>query len=60
MGNHRVQKFTSGGAFLSSLGSLGSGDGQFNKPIDVAFDPAGNLYVAEIQNSRIQKFKPAP
>ncbi len=55
-GNHRVQKFTGGGAFLSQWGSLGSGAGQFNHPHGIAIGPQGNVYVAETGNNRVQKF----
>jgi hypothetical protein len=34
---------------------MGSGNGQFNKPWDVEVDSAGNLYVAEYDNGRVQK-----
>jgi sugar lactone lactonase YvrE len=37
-------------------GTPGSGDGQFSSPQDVATDPAGNVYVADTFNHRIQKF----
>jgi sugar lactone lactonase YvrE len=42
--------------FLAQWGSLGSGDGQFSKPHGVAVDRAGNVYVADTYNHRIQKF----
>jgi hypothetical protein len=29
-GNYRVQKFTNNGTFLTTWGSMGSGDGQFS------------------------------
>ena len=54
--NHRVQKFSRDGEFLAEFGSLGSGDGQFNHPIDVAVDAAGNVYVADGNNARVQIF----
>ncbi len=37
-------------------GLQGSGDGQFNGPNNMALDSSGNIYVAEIDNERIQKF----
>ena len=52
--NNRVQKFTSQGEFIARWGSLGSGDGQFDKPVGVAVDEAGNVYVADRNNHRIQ------
>ncbi|HEY5765137.1 MAG TPA: NHL repeat-containing protein, partial [Candidatus Deferrimicrobiaceae bacterium] len=35
-----------------------SGEGQFNKPMDVALDRMGNIFVADTGNDRIQKFDP--
>ncbi len=37
-------------------GVSGTGDGQFDKPIDLAVDSAKNVYVADMGNHRIQKF----
>jgi len=37
-------------------GASGTGDGQFTNPTGVAVDGAGNLYVADRDNHRIQKF----
>ncbi len=38
------------------FGSLGSGDGQFSAPSDLTIDNNGNIYVADSNNLRLQKF----
>ncbi|MDO8716305.1 MAG: hypothetical protein Q7J73_05810 [Dehalococcoidales bacterium] len=43
-------------SFLFKWGIIGSGDGQFNYPYNMAVDSSGNLYVVDAQNHRIQKF----
>jgi DNA-binding beta-propeller fold protein YncE len=42
--------------YLTQWGSYGSGDGQFNYPTGVATDAAGNVYVTDSNNHRVQKF----
>jgi len=54
--NHRIQKFTSDGEFLTSWGSEGDGDGQFNQPEGIDVDLAGRVIVADTGNNRIQVF----
>jgi len=54
--NHRIQKFTSEGVFITKWGSNGTGDGQFNNPTGVAVDSVGNIYVVDRNNHRTQKF----
>lgn len=56
--HHRIQKFTSTGAFLTTWGSYGGGDGYFSFPRGVAVDASDNVYVADTFNNRIQKFAP--
>ena len=56
-GNHRVQVFARGTrSYVATLGSYGSGKGQFWEPTDVAVDTLGNLYVADFVNTRVQQF----
>jgi hypothetical protein len=60
----RIEKFVPdalapcgcGYAFSDEWGVPGSLDGQFNTPRDVATDTAGNVYVTDYGNERIQKF----
>jgi DNA-binding beta-propeller fold protein YncE len=56
-GRTRIVKFSPDGHVLSSWGSKGSGDGQFNDPTSVAVDSTnGKVYVADPINKRIQVF----
>ena len=54
--NNRIAKFTRDGDFVKTWGQTGSGQGQFNKIRGIAADAAGNLYVADSGNNRIQVF----
>ena len=45
--------------FVAKWGGPGAGNGQFNNPQDVAADDAGNVYVLDRSNARVQKFDPA-
>ncbi|TAK32119.1 MAG: hypothetical protein EPO21_15960 [Chloroflexota bacterium] len=42
--------------FLTKWGSWGSDSGQFKSPRGIAVDTAGNVYVADYYNHRVQKF----
>jgi len=44
------------GVFLQKWGSSGSGDGQFARPSRMDTDSAGNVYVLDNLNNRVQKF----
>lgn len=45
-----------GSRFVTKWGSLGTGNDQFKFHNDVAVDTAGNIYVADTGNHRVQKF----
>ena len=44
---------------LSTFGASGAGNGQFAYPFGIATDAAGNIYVTDHDNNRIQKFSSA-
>ena len=56
--NHRVQLFTNAGKYLCGLGldAEGKEPGHFRTPHALALDSRGCLYVADVMNSRVQKF----
>ncbi len=56
-GHTRVIRFSPDGGVLSTWGSKGTGDGQFDDPTSVAVDSTTNkVYVADPINRRIQIF----
>ncbi|MEA3494010.1 MAG: Ig-like domain-containing protein [Candidatus Margulisiibacteriota bacterium] len=56
-GNHRIQKFSPDGSFISKFGSEGSGPGQFKSPQGIFIDEDNHIWVADTGNRRIQEFK---
>jgi len=56
--NHRVQIFNRNTlAYVATIGgSYGTGVYQFKYPTDVAVDAAGNIYVADYANKRVQQY----
>ena len=57
-GNHKISIFTLEGQLLRTIGSQGSGPGQFNCPSAVAISPDGDMYVSDDDNHRVQVFSP--
>jgi tripartite motif-containing protein 71 len=55
--NDRIQKFDSNGILQNTLGTRGSGDGQFGAPEGIAIDSSGNAYVTD-EHNRVQVFAP--
>jgi len=55
-GNSRVAKFDKNGKFITTWGSRGTAPGQFNTVHSIATDAAGNVYVGDRANRRIQVF----
>lgn len=54
--NHYVYVFDADGGFLTRIGRYGSRTSQLLNPHGLAINPAGDLYVADFDNHRVQKF----
>jgi sugar lactone lactonase YvrE len=61
--NHRIQKFTVaqtasvwGATPVAGWGTQGSGNAQLNRPYGITADAAGNIWVADGLNGRVQRF----
>jgi len=54
----RIHVYDETGAYLTTIGGWGQRDGQMRDARGMALDGAGNLYVAEYENHRVQKFAP--
>jgi DNA-binding beta-propeller fold protein YncE len=56
---HRVMVYDRDGKLLTSFGTEGTGDGEFQLPTDVAVDADGYVYVSEYNgNDRVTKWSP--
>jgi len=47
------------GVPVFSFGTRGQGDNEFDFPVGVHIDDAGNVYVADTQNRRVRKYAPS-
>ncbi|MFZ3204584.1 MAG: 6-bladed beta-propeller, partial [Pseudomonas sp.] len=54
--NHRIQKFSPEGRFLTDFGGKGSGPGQFNHAIAVVAAGDGTIFAVDFANNRIEKW----
>ncbi len=57
-GYNRFAKFDQNGKLLYHFGEMGADAGLMDNPHQFDVDKAGNLYVADANNNRIQKFTP--
>jgi DNA-binding beta-propeller fold protein YncE len=55
---NRISRFTPTGSVLGRWGSVGGGNGRFNRPEGIDVAPKGSVYVADRLNDRIQYFNP--
>lgn len=59
---HRIQVFSPEGAYLREIGWMwrikGTDLAQFDRPSALAVGPDGNVYVADVNNNRMQVFSP--
>ncbi len=57
-GNHRIQKFTPDGQYVTTIGNKGQGPGEFVYPLSLDVDSRGYLYISDPGNQRVQILKP--
>jgi len=57
-GTNRILKYDLNGNYLYGWGGHGGQSGLFNGPHQITTDQDRNLYVAEVFNGRMQKFRP--
>jgi sugar lactone lactonase YvrE len=57
-GNLRVQEFDEEGHFVSRQGITGFDPGDLREPLGLAVDSAGNLWIVDVINNKVQKWSP--
>jgi sugar lactone lactonase YvrE len=58
-GHNRVDEFAANnGELIRTVGSEGTGNGQFKGPWGIAFAPNGNVWVTDSENNRVEEFTP--
>jgi sugar lactone lactonase YvrE len=53
-GDNRVVKYDKNGRFIKSAGTAGNGRGQLRLPHTMAMDAAGNIYIGDRSNARVE------
>jgi len=53
-GDNRVVKYDKNGRFIKSAGTAGNGRGQLRLPHTMAMDAAGNVYIGDRSNARVE------
>lgn len=56
-GSHQVVVLNTKGEVIQRFGSWGENKGQLKIPHDIAVNSKGDIYVAELENERLQEFK---
>ena len=57
-GNHRIQKFSPEGEYLTTIGNKGQGPAEFQYPISIDIDRKSSICVSDQGNQRIQILNP--
>jgi len=57
-GNHRIQKFTPDGQYITTIGNKGQGPAEFIYPLSLDVDTKGYLHISDPGNQRVQVLKP--
>lgn len=52
--SHTIRLYDLKGKLLDTIGKYGSKKGEFNRPVDIFIDKAGDLYVSDTMNYRVQ------
>ena len=52
-GNDRIQVYSADGQFVRTVGSSGSGPGQFDEPVGISQGTDGTIFVADMFNRRV-------
>jgi RHS repeat-associated protein len=56
--NNRVEEFTTAGTYLATFATAGSGNGQLSEPKGIAISSIGDIYLADVGNSRVEEWEP--